>query len=143
MIRTSLALTAFVLSLAGCASTAPAADAQPPTGGCNAEGARWAIGQGVNDDVVNRIARLKQEDGPELQVHGSAQLLQTLNAHNLVDEYHLLTFPVVLGSGKRLFRDGAAPSGLRLARSRTSPSGVIIATYERAGDVQYGTFGEE
>lgn len=57
MFRTSLALTAIALSLAGCASTPPAAGAQPPTGGCNAEGARWAIGQGVNDDVVNRILR--------------------------------------------------------------------------------------
>lgn len=100
----------------------------------------WGPSVLINTDVPEQIQRIKQEDGPELQVHGSSQLLQTLIAHDLVDEYHLLVFPVVLGNGKRLFGDGAVPAGLRLVDTKTSTKGVIIARYERAGDIQYGSF---
>jgi dihydrofolate reductase len=94
----------------------------------------------IEGDVAEAVAAIKQGDGPELQVHGSADLIQTLLRHNLIDEYHLWVFPVVLGSGKRLFADGTIPAGLRLVDSVVSSTGVIIGTYEPAGDVVYGTF---
>ncbi|MDI3340898.1 MAG: dihydrofolate reductase family protein [Sphaerobacter sp.] len=102
--------------------------------------ADWGPAVLIKEDVVGQITRLKQQDGPELQVHGSSQLIQTLMAHDLVDEYRLWVFPVVLGSGKRLFGDGAIPAGLRLVDTQTSTTGVIIATYEPAGGINYGSF---
>ena len=86
------------------------------------------------------IAALKQEDGPELQVHGSGNLIQTLLRHNLVDEYRLWVFPVVIGSGKRLFAEGTVPSGLKLVESTVSTTGVVIGTYESAGEIVTGSF---
>jgi hypothetical protein len=74
-------------------------------------------------------AALKQEDGPELQVHGSENLIQTLLRHNLVDLYRLWIFPVVIGSGKRLFAEGTVPAGLKLVDGSVSSTGVVIATY--------------
>jgi dihydrofolate reductase len=103
----------------------------------------WGPAVVIDQDVATRIAQLKQEDGPELQVHGSSQLLQTLIAHGLVDQYRLLIFPVLLGRGKRLFGDGVVPAGLRLVDSTTSTTGVIIATYEPAGEIKLGTFAPE
>ncbi len=100
----------------------------------------WATTQRIEGDVAEGVAALKQEDGRELQVHGSGDLLQTLIRHRLIDEYRVLIFPVVLGSGKRLFEQGATPAGLRLVESTTSGSGVIMARYEQAGDVQTGSF---
>jgi dihydrofolate reductase len=107
------------------------------------ERADWAPSQLIKGDVVPRIQRLKEQDGPELQVHGSSNLLQTLMKHELVDRYNLMFFPVVLGRGKRLFGDGAIPVGLRLVDSKTATTGVIIATYEPAGPVTTGSFGLE
>jgi dihydrofolate reductase len=104
--------------------------------------ADWQPSVLISTDVVAQITRLKQQDGPELQVHGSSQLIQTLIAHDLIDEYHLLIFPVLLGRGKRLFGDGVVPAGLRLVDTRTSTTGVIIATYERAGGITLGSFNE-
>jgi dihydrofolate reductase len=75
-----------------------------------------------------------------LQVHGSSKLLQTLIKHNLVDRYHVMIFPVVLGHGKRLFGEGALPASLRQTSSQTASTGVIMATYEPAGPIQLGTF---
>jgi dihydrofolate reductase len=89
------------------------------------------------------VRRLKEEDGPELQVHGSWDLLQALQQHDLVDEYRLMIFPLVLGTGKKLFGDGALPTSLRLADSKVASTGVVIATYERAGEVEYGSFALE
>jgi dihydrofolate reductase len=89
------------------------------------------------------MAALKTEDGPELQVHGSSDLIQTLLRHNLVDEYRLWVFPVVIGSGKRLFADGAIPAGLRLVDSTVSTTGVVIGTYEPAGEIVPGSFATE
>jgi dihydrofolate reductase len=95
----------------------------------------------LDGDVAEAVAALKQEDGPELQAHGSGNLSQTLMRHGLIDEFHLLVFPVVLGSGKRLFADGTVPSALRLVESSVSPSGVVIGRYQPAGDVTTGSFG--
>lgn len=103
----------------------------------------WGPAVVIDQDVPARIAQLKQEDGPELQVHGSAQLLQTLIANGLVDRYQILIFPVLIGRGKRLFGDGVVPAGLRLVDSTTSSTGVIIATYEPAGALKHGTFALE
>jgi dihydrofolate reductase len=102
--------------------------------------ADWGPSVLIGQNVVERITRLKQEDGPELQVHGSSQLIQTLIAHDLVDEYRLWIFPLLLGRGKRLFGDGVIPAGLRLVDTKTSTTGVIIATYEPAGGINYGSF---
>ena len=102
--------------------------------------AEWQNSALIRDDVVGQLRRLKEEDGPELQVHGSANLIQTLLQHDLIDTFRLWIFPVVLGKGKRLFAEGTTPAGLRLVDSRTSTTGVIIATYERAGEVSQGSF---
>jgi dihydrofolate reductase len=101
----------------------------------------WSNSVPIEGDAAEGLAKLKQEDGPELQVHGSANLIQTLLAHDLVDEYRLWVFPVVLGSGKRLFADGAVPSALRLVDSKVSKTGVFIGTYEPAGEIVTGSFG--
>ena len=103
----------------------------------------WSNSVLVEGDAADGLAALKQEDGPELQVHGSANLIQTLLAHNLVDRYRLWVFPVVLGSGKRLFADGTVPSGLRLADSTVSTTGVMMCTYEPAGEIVPGSFAQD
>ena len=92
------------------------------------------------EDAAEGVAALKQEDGPELQVHGSGNLAQTLIRHGLVDEYHLWVFPLGLGQGRRLFADGTVPATLRLVDSKVSPTGVFMGTYEPAGDVVTGSF---
>jgi len=97
----------------------------------------------IEGDVAEGVAALKQGDGPELQVHGSGNLIQTLIRHNLVDEYHLWLFPLVLGAGKRLFAEGTVPAGLRLVGHTVSTTGVVIGTYEPAGEVVFGSFGPE
>jgi dihydrofolate reductase len=99
----------------------------------------WATSVLIEGDAAEGVAALKQGDGPELQVHGSADLLQTLIRHNLVDRYRLWTFPVVVGSGKRLFADGTVPAALRLVDSTVSTTGVVIGTYEPAGDIKTGS----
>jgi dihydrofolate reductase len=91
-------------------------------------------------DVVGGVSELKEHYARELQVHGSAGLAQTLIEHDLVDEYNLLVYPVVLGTGKRLFASGAVPAALELGSTRTTSAGVIIATYRRAGRPTYGSF---
>jgi dihydrofolate reductase len=101
----------------------------------------WSNSVLIEGDAATGIAQLKQEDGPELQVHGSANLIQTLLAHELVDRYRLMVFPVVIGSGKRLFAQGTMPGALKLVDSRVSTTGVLIATYEPAGEIVTGSFG--
>ena len=101
----------------------------------------WARSERIEGDVVEGVTALKQSDGPELQVHGSGDLLQTLWGAGLVDEVRLLTFPVLLGSGKRLFGGGAAPTAFELVSTRTSATGVVMAVYRAAGPPQTGTFG--
>jgi dihydrofolate reductase len=100
----------------------------------------WSNSVPIEGDAADGLAALKAEDGPELQVHGSANLIQTLLRHNLVDEYRLWVFPVVIGSGKRLFGEGAIPSGLRLVDSKVSTTGVVIGTWEPAGELVTGSF---
>ncbi|MET8154808.1 dihydrofolate reductase family protein [Sphaerisporangium sp. NPDC005289] len=97
----------------------------------------------IKGDVAEGVAALKKEDGPELQVHGSGDLLRTLLRHDLVDRYRLLIFPVVLGSGKRLFSEGAVPSGLKLVDREVSTTGVLMNTYESAGEVVTGAFDQD
>jgi len=100
----------------------------------------WQPSVLLEGDAADAISRLKQEDGPELQVHGSGNLLQTLIRHGLVDEFQLLIFPVVVGPGKRLFGDGTVPAALKLVDSKVSPSGVVIGRYEPAGELTTGSF---
>jgi dihydrofolate reductase len=103
----------------------------------------WSNSVLVEGDAAEGIAALKKQDGPELQVHGSGNLIQTLMRHNLVDRYRLWVFPVLLGSGKRLFADGTVPSGLKLVDSKVSTTGVVIGTYEPAGEIVTGSFALE
>jgi dihydrofolate reductase len=100
----------------------------------------WRNSVLIEGDAAEGVAALKQEDGPELQVHGSGNLIQTLMRHGLVDQYRLLIFPVVIGSGKRLFSEGTIPSGLKLVDSKVSTTGVVIGTYEPAGEIVTGSF---
>src|SRR5262249_16978394 len=94
----------------------------------------------LEGDVVEAIRKIKGQSGPDLQVHGSGTLIQTLLANDLVDELWLKIFPVTIGSGRRLFAEGTGYVGFELTESRGSPSGVIIARYRRAGDVKSGSF---
>ena len=104
------------------------------------ERVEWSNSTLIEGDVASYVADIKAQDGPEIQVHGSPGLIQTLLEHDLVDQYRTWIFPVVLGSGKRLFGDGAIPAGLRLVDSQVSGSGVTINVYERAGAVEPGSF---
>ena len=99
----------------------------------------WEKTVRIGDNAVAEIKKLKASDGPDLQVHGSGNLIQTLLKHDLVDELWLKTFPVTLGPGKRLFADGTSAAAFELIESTTSPRGVIVASYRRAGDVTTGT----
>jgi dihydrofolate reductase len=100
----------------------------------------WENSRLLEGDGADAIWRLKEEDGPELQVHGSSDLIQTLLRHGLVDELRVWIFPVVLGTGKRLFGDGTVPAGLELVDSKTSTTGVVFLTYTPAGEPRYGSF---
>jgi dihydrofolate reductase len=101
----------------------------------------WGPAVLLDGDVAEQIAELKRGDGPELQVHGSANLIQTLLRHALIDEFRLMVFPVVIGSGKRLFADGTIPAALRLTESEVSATGVLVGKYEPAGEIVTGSFG--
>ena len=103
----------------------------------------WTNSTLLEGDVAEAVEALKAEDGGYLFVIGSSELVQTLLRHDLVDTFVVWTFPVVLGEGKRLFGDGAIPIGLRLADVQTSTTGVTVATYERAGEIRFGSFGLE
>jgi dihydrofolate reductase len=100
----------------------------------------WNKSVFLNGNVVAEIRKLKQQAGPELQVHGSGHLIQTLLEHDLVDEFWLKIFPVTLGRGKRLFDKGTMPTSYTLVESKTTPTGVMIATLRRAGEVKTGSF---
>lgn len=100
----------------------------------------WENSIFINENVVEKIKKIKQEQGPEIQVHGSGNLIQTLFKNDLVDELWLKIFPITLGSGKRLFAEGTIPAGFKLIKSTTSPLGVIVASYKRKGDIKTGSF---
>jgi dihydrofolate reductase len=98
----------------------------------------WSNSTLLRGDVAGAVARLKAEEGGEIQVHGSGDLLQTLLKHDLVDTLRLWHFPVVLGTGKRLFGAGAIPRSFRLVDARQSTTGAVLHVYERAGEPRYG-----
>jgi len=100
----------------------------------------WEKSVFLSGNVPEKIKQLKAQGDPDLQVHGSGELIQTLMEHDLVDEFWLKIFPVTLGTGKRLFDQGTIPASFALADSKTSPTGVIIATLKRAGEVRTGSF---
>lgn len=101
----------------------------------------WQGSEVLKGDTVEAVTELKRREGRELQVHGSSELVHTLAEAGLVDEYHLLTFPVLLGSGKRLFPSDPVPTAFDLVSSRTNATGVTVQTYARAGEPEYGLIG--
>ncbi len=101
---------------------------------------QWSHSVHLKGNVAEEIRKLKTQTGPDLQVHGSGDLIQTLLTNDLADELWLKIFPVTLGEGKRLFAEGTLPAAFALRESKTSPSGVIIANYARAGEVKTGSF---
>lgn len=98
----------------------------------------WSNSKLIKGDVVQEIKNLKQQNGPELQVYGSSNLIQTLMKHDLIDGFRLKIFPITLGTGKRLFGDGTIPAGFKLVDSKASTTSVIVANYEQAGKVKTG-----
>ena len=100
----------------------------------------WNNSTLLEGDAAEAVGRLREELDGEIQVTGSATLLQSLIKADLVDAYELWVFPLVLGTGKRLFGDGAMPGAFKLVESQTSSTGVVIQAYERAGDIEYGSF---
>lgn len=103
----------------------------------------WNNSTLIKGNVVEEITRLKRQPGREILVYGSGNLAQTLIKNDLIDEYRLWFFPVVLGSGKRLFGSGSIPTAFRLVDTKTTRSGIAIHTYERAGEMKYGSFALE
>jgi len=103
---------------------------------------KWNNSSVLGGDVVSAITALKGRPGLDLQIIGSGNLIQTLQVASLIDEYHVWTYPVVLGRGKRLFEKGARPCALRLVASTASASGVVTSTYVPAGDIALGTVGQ-
>ncbi|WP_349958256.1 dihydrofolate reductase family protein [Rhizobium sp. ZPR3] len=101
---------------------------------------KWNKSQSLGKDVVAGIKELKAEEGPDLLIQGSGDLIQTLLRHGLIDEFKLMIFPVVLGGGKKLFAGGAVPAAMKLLRTHSSPTGVIFATYKPDGPVKTGSF---
>lgn len=100
----------------------------------------WQNSVCITGDVVAQIKKLKDGDGPDLWVHGSGNLIQTLLKHHLIDRMYLWIFPATVGSGKRLFAEGAQAEGFKLIESKSSTTGVIIATYESIGALKTGSF---
>ncbi|CAN5691005.1 hypothetical protein BH18CHL1_BH18CHL1_06400 [soil metagenome] len=100
----------------------------------------WRKSVLIEGDAAEGIAALKRQDGAELQVYGSGNLIQTLMRHDLVDQYRLWIFPLVSGSGKRLFSEGTIPAGLKLLDSTVSTTGVVIGRYGPAGEIVTGSF---
>jgi len=100
----------------------------------------WNNSVSLGADVAAAVAALKKEDGPTLLLQGSSDLIQTLLANDLIDEFSLLVFPLVLGRGKRLFGKGAMPAALKLVDSKTSTTGVVTSRYVRAGEITPGSF---
>jgi dihydrofolate reductase len=100
----------------------------------------WEETVQIRGDVVEELKKLRAQDGPMLQVHGSSNLIQTLLKHDLVDELWLKIFPVTLGRGKRLFGEGTVPAAYKLMSSMATPAGIILAQYKRDGEVKTGSF---
>jgi dihydrofolate reductase len=94
----------------------------------------------LQGDAIEEIKKLKSQDGPNLHVYGSGNLVQSLLKHDLVDELWLKIFPITLGTGKRLFAEGTIPAAFKPTDSKVSPSGVLVANYERSGEIKTGSF---
>jgi dihydrofolate reductase len=103
----------------------------------------WQPSVLIGGDIAEKVTKLKHQPGPDLHVYGSANLVQTLMNHDLVDEFWLKIYPLTLGSGKRLFADGTIPAAFKVTASQVSPSGIIIVNYERAGAITTGRAGGE
>jgi len=99
----------------------------------------WETTIVLENDVVKKVKELKESDGPELQVHGSGNFIQTLLKHDLVDEFHLKIFPVTVGAGKRLFDGGTLPAAFKVTHSETTPAGVVVVSYIRDGNLKSGS----
>ncbi len=100
---------------------------------------QWQPSVFLGGDIAEKVSQLKQQEGPDLHVYGSANLVQTLMKHDLVDEFWLKIYPLTLGSGKRLFVDGTIPAAFKVTESQISPTGIIIVNYKRAGAVTTST----
>jgi dihydrofolate reductase len=100
----------------------------------------WQPSVFLSGDIAEKVTKLKQQPGPNLHVFGSANLVQTLMKHDLVDAFWLKIYPLTLGVGKRLFVEGTIPAAFKVTESQVSPSGIIIANYERAGAVKTGSY---
>jgi dihydrofolate reductase len=101
----------------------------------------WQPSVFLRGDIAEHVRTLKQQPGPDLHVYGSANLVQTLMRHDVVDEFWLKIYPLTLGSGKRLFADGTIPAAFKVTESHVSPNGIILVNYERAGVVATGSLG--
>jgi dihydrofolate reductase len=101
----------------------------------------WANSHQLGEDIGSEVAKLKAQDGGEIRVAGSSELIQLLLRHDLIDEFQLIVFPAIVGSGKRLFGDGAIPRSLTLKKIESTATGVVIQVYERTGDLQTQDFG--
>jgi len=103
---------------------------------------QWNNSSVLRGDIISAVTALKAQPGPDLQIIGSGNLIQTLQAASLIDEYNAWVYPVVLGRGKRLFENGSKPCALRLVASKVSTTGVVMSTYVPAGDIRLGTVGQ-
>jgi dihydrofolate reductase len=99
----------------------------------------WQPSVFLNGDIAEKVAKIKQQRGPDLNVWGSGNLLQTLMKHDLVDAFWLMIYPITLSSGKRLFADGTIPAAFKVMESIVTPKGVIVVNYERAGAIPTGS----
>jgi dihydrofolate reductase len=99
----------------------------------------WQPSVFLNGDIAEKITKIKQQDGPDLRVSGSANLVQTLMKHDLVDAFSLMIIPVTLGGNKRLFAEGTIPAAFKVTESTVTSKGVIIVNYERAGAIPTGS----
>jgi len=100
----------------------------------------WSNTVFLKENIEDQIKKLKQQDGPDLQVHGSGNFIQTLLKNDLVDEFWMKIFPITLGNGKRLFENGTIPASFSLLEYKVSPGGVLIANYKKDGEVKTGSF---
>ena len=102
----------------------------------------WKNSVFLKGDAAEKVRKLKQQDGPNIHMYGSANLIQTLFKHDLIDQFVLMIYPITLGTGKRLFAEGTIPAAFKVSTGQVLPNGVIVANLARAGEVQTGTVGE-
>ncbi len=100
---------------------------------------QWQPSVFLSGDIAEGVANIKQQQGPDLNVWGSGNLIQTLIKHDLVDAFWLMIYPITLGSGKRLFADGTIPAAFKVTESKVTSNGVVVVNYERAGVITTGS----